>query len=89
MEFDVYVEDEHVIDYFYLEFTCVMLFTILIMVYLVLNYLLFRKAFLQRHEEDDEAKNRLQELQYVSQYGILALSSYDKHQGIKIYSIKQ
>ena len=39
--------------------------TILLMIFLVFDYLWFRKEFLQRHEEDDEAKDRLQELQYV------------------------
>ena len=43
------------------------------MIFLVFNYLLYRKEFLQRHEEDDEAKNRLQELQYV------VIFDYSKH----------
>ncbi len=59
------MKEERVTNYSYVEFACVTLITILFMIFLVFNYLLYRKEFLQRHEEDDEAKNRLQELQYV------------------------
>ncbi|CAB4013365.1 Hypothetical predicted protein, partial [Paramuricea clavata] len=67
LEFDVYVKEERVTNYFYVEFACVTLITILFLTFLVFNYMFYRKQFLQRHEEDDEAKNRLQELQYLAQ----------------------
>ena len=67
LEFDVYVYEERVTNYFYVEFSCVTLATTLLIIFLVFDYLWYRKAFLQRHEEDDEAKNRLQELEYLAQ----------------------
>ena len=67
LEFDVYVNEESVTNYFYVEFSCVTFITILLIIFLVFDYLWYRKAFLRRHEADDEAKNRLQELQYLAQ----------------------
>ena len=63
MEFDVSVKEERSTNYFYVEFACVTLITLLLLIFLTFNYVFYRKAFLQRHEEDKEAKERLQELQ--------------------------
>ena len=59
------IKEEAEADYFYVMFTCVTLITIVFINFLGVNYLLYRKTYLLRHGEDDDRRDRLQELQYV------------------------
>ena len=62
------IEDQEEPDYKYIELACVTVITIFFINFLAADYLRFRKSFLQRHEEDEDARSRLQELQYVKNY---------------------
>lgn len=67
LEFSVFIEEESKTNYSHIEFACVALITMVFLIFLFVNYLFYRKSFIQRHEEDDETKSRLQELQHLAQ----------------------